>query len=150
PRPVSFTPPSGFHHLGNAPTLSLELGGPWAFYREFWKAHDLPNIAKLLPVPEIAVGFGGTLHIPLLISNTTRNAEVVELVCDLPAGWSGKTTFVQYPVKPGETYPVQAEITAPKTGKHEWRQIRWNAKANGRSIGSVTLRVYLGTSGMPQ
>jgi LmbE family N-acetylglucosaminyl deacetylase len=150
PRPIPFSPPHGYHDIGNAPKLSVELGGPWAFYREFWKAHDLPNIAKLLPAPEIAVGFGGTLHIPLLISNATRKAEVVELDCELPAGWSGGTKFAQYPVKPGETYPVEVEIVAPKTGKHEWRQIRWKAEAKGRSIGSVTLRVYLGTSGMPQ
>src|SRR5437762_10215523 len=26
--------------------LSLELGGPWAFYREFWKARNLEHLAR--------------------------------------------------------------------------------------------------------
>ena len=40
-KPVAFAPVRGFQpqiHKG----LSLELGGPWAFYREFWK----PTISK--------------------------------------------------------------------------------------------------------
>src|SRR5947208_13253734 len=47
--------------------LSLELGGPWAFYREFWKAHNLEHVALLLPAPEVVVLTGETLHAPLLI-----------------------------------------------------------------------------------
>jgi LmbE family N-acetylglucosaminyl deacetylase len=131
--------------------LSLDLGGPWLFYREFWKAHDLGGLAELLPVPEAAVSFGATLHIPLLIRNGTKTAEEIKLTAVLPSGWIDKAQYGRYRVEPGDSYPVLAEVVAPAASKLGWQEIAWNAEAGGRRIGTVTLRVLIGKSGgLPQ
>jgi hypothetical protein len=41
-------------------------------------------VARLLPVPEVAIPRGGTLHVPLLIRNDTENPEEVSLTAVLP------------------------------------------------------------------
>ena len=148
--PVPFVPVPGFH-LRNSGGLSLELGGPWMFYKEFWKAHNLENLAKLIPVPEVAVESAHALHIPLIIRNGTSNAKEVRLMSVLPEGWTDKTQYAIYPLQPGNVYPVEAELIAPKTERPQWQQITWRAKTDGHEIGSVTLHVYAGKSGgLPQ
>jgi LmbE family N-acetylglucosaminyl deacetylase len=130
--------------------LSLEFGGPWAFYREFWKAHQIEHLARLLPIPEVAIDPSSLLHIPLVIRNDTGNSEEVNLMPELPKGWTDQTRHTVYPLMPGDVYPVQAILLSPGTQKPEWQEITWKAEAGRRPIGSVTLRVYLGEGGMPQ
>src|SRR5205814_1293383 len=88
--------------------LSLELGGPWAFYREFWKAHNLEHLARLLPAPEVGVQTGETLHAPLLIRNDSADPAEVTLTAALPQGWTERTGAARYPVAAHDVYPVQA------------------------------------------
>lgn len=148
--PVPFARVQGFLP-GTADGLSLELGGSWAFYRQFWKAHDLGHLAELIPVPEAAVQFGKVLNVPLIIRNATPTSEEIELTSVLPAGWVDRTGYVVYPVRPGESYPVPAALVAPNTRTSSWQQITWKAEAGGRQIGAVTMRIYVGrTGGLPQ
>lgn len=131
--------------------LSLELAGPWMFYRDFWKAHNLQNLADLVPVPESAVDFGDTLRVPLLIRNGTNSSQVVTLTPVLPAGWTNKTRYGRYQVDRGAAYPVQGLLVAPPSGKRGWQEVSWNTETGGRELGSVTMRVYVGkTGGLPQ
>jgi LmbE family N-acetylglucosaminyl deacetylase len=150
PGPASFAQVPGFRpqiHEG----LSLELGEPWAFYQEFWKAHNLEHLAQLLPVPEVAIDFASSLHVPLIIRNATGHSEEVSLIVALPVGWAEKSGSARYSVGPGEVYQAQAVLVAPEAGKVEWQEITWNAAEGARQIGSVTLRVLLGKSdGIPQ
>ena len=60
--PVPFVPVHGYRPEQDA-GLSIELGGPWSFYREFWKAHELEQLAGLLATPEAALAPGEHLHI---------------------------------------------------------------------------------------
>ena len=131
--------------------LSFGIGDPWRFYQLFWKAHDLDHLAGLIPLPEAAVKFGETLHIALLACNHSADESEISITPALPAGWTDKTPFTSYPVRRGECYPIEAQIVAPASGKPEWRQLRWNAAAGSQPVGSVILRVYLGSSGgLPQ
>jgi LmbE family N-acetylglucosaminyl deacetylase len=135
----------------NEEGLTLEMGGPWAFYREFWKAHDIESLAQLIPVSEQACDWGGTLHVPLLIDNATAKAEEVSLTVVLPKGWTERAGSARYTVGPGETYPAQSIVVAPPAGDVGWQEIKWKAEAGGRPIGSVTLRVLVGKGGgLPQ
>src|SRR5438094_5112602 len=43
--PIAYVRARGYEP--RAPALTLELGGPWAFYREFWPAHNLEHLPKL-------------------------------------------------------------------------------------------------------
>lgn len=131
--------------------LSFEMGDPWRFYSLFWKAHNLDHLAELIPVPEVAAKFGDKLNITLLACNHTQSPAEIALTPALPTGWTDQTTFTQYPVRPGECYPIQAQITLPASGKPEWQQLTWTAAAGSRQVGTVKLRVYAGDSGgLPQ
>jgi len=129
--------------------ISLELGGPWAFYRDFWRAQNVEHLAALV-TPEIGVAGGQSLNVPLLISNETDQSKVVKLITELPEGWSEGPRFAGFPVAAHETYPVQLVLVAPSGHAKEWHKINWTAEADGKQIGSVELRVHLASGGLPQ
>jgi LmbE family N-acetylglucosaminyl deacetylase len=149
-KPIGFVKVPGFQSTPQN-RLSMELAGPWGFYREFWKAHNLENIAQLIPVPEVAIRFGNTLNIPLTIHNFTDRAADVAITAALPSGWTNEMKYSVYPLKPGESYPVAAIVAPPASGEPKWQEITWKAEAAGRPIGSVTMRVYVSNEGaLPQ
>ena len=129
--------------------ISLELGGPWAFYRDFWRAQNIDHLANLV-TPEVGVASGQTLNVPLLISNETDRAKVLKLITELPEGWSERTRFAEYSPAPHETYPIQLVLTSPPGHAKEWHKITWRIEADGRIVGSVSLRVHLLSGGLPQ
>lgn len=129
--------------------ISLELGGPWAFYREFWSAQNIEHLSGLVS-PEVGVAGGQPLNVPLLISNDTDEPKLVKLVTEFPEGWSERARFDSFPVAAHETYPVQLVLVAPAGHAKEWHKINWKAEADGRQVGSVVLRVHLASGGLPQ
>jgi len=150
PTPVPYSPVRGYEPEPRA-GLSLELGGPWAFYREFWKAHNLEHLARLLPTPEVSVQTGETLHVPLLVRNDSAASAEVTLTAALPQGWTDRTGTARYPVRAHDVYPVQAAAVAPSSKGPEWQEVTCTAEANGKAIGSVTLRVNVTSGGgLPQ
>jgi LmbE family N-acetylglucosaminyl deacetylase len=149
PGPVPFAPVSGYQpesHQG----LSVELGGPWAFYRIFWKAHNIEHLAELLPEPEVSVNSGETLHVPLLIHNDTDAQAQVALFATLPQGWIAKSGEARYTVAAHDTYPVQTLAVAPTATGEVPREVTWEAEINGKIIGAIKLKVYISMEGMPQ
>ena len=82
---IPFVRAPGFHPPSRE-GISVELGGPWAFYRQFWKAHNIERLAALLPVPEVAIGQGERMSIPLLIHNDTGHTEQVTVRILAPPG----------------------------------------------------------------
>jgi LmbE family N-acetylglucosaminyl deacetylase len=147
PGPISYARARGYEIP--ARQLSFELGGPWAFYREFWRAHDIERLEQLYP-PEAQVAPGGTLWVPLLIRNNTDSEATVELRASLPDGWTQHPNDAKYPLAAHDSYPVQLTIKAPETEKGTWISLRWIASSGGQEVGSATLRVYLGSNGLPQ
>src|SRR5262249_37851394 len=75
--PIQFAGVKGYHREPR-PELSISLGGPWAFYNDFWSAHDIDHLAKLVE-PEAATGSDGLLHIPILLSNDSYRAREIDL-----------------------------------------------------------------------
>jgi LmbE family N-acetylglucosaminyl deacetylase len=150
PGAVAFVPVRGYQPQPKE-GLTLSIGGPWAFYSEFWKAHNIEHLSQLLPAPEVAVSWGGTMHVPLLIRNDTPNPEEVSLTVVLPKGWTEKSGSAQYPVTPGNSYPAQSVVVAPESGELGWQEITWKAESHGKQIGRVSLRVLVGRGGgLPQ
>jgi LmbE family N-acetylglucosaminyl deacetylase len=150
PGSISFVPISGYQPEKQQ-GVTVEVGGPWAFYREFWKAHNLEVLPRLIPVPERAVEWGGTLYAPLLLENATSNAEEVTLTVVLSKGWTERSGSARYPVRAGETYPAESVLVAPVSGDVGWQEIIWKAEANGQPVGTVTMRVLVGMGGgLPQ
>ena len=149
PGPIPFAPVRGYQSRTRS-GLSLELGGPWAFYRDFWVVHSLDHLAQLLPNPEVAVGGGETLHISILIRNDTDRAVEVTLSATLPPDWKELSGTARYPVLAHDEYPVQAFCVAPSKQASEWQPLTWTAEVNGKAAGSVSVRVQLAGGGLPQ
>ncbi len=125
--------------------VSLEVGGPWEFYRGFWKAHALERLSKLLPIPEVGTGpgMGHNIDIPLVIRNDTDTRQNVTLKSTLPNGWAEQARYSTFPLGPYSIYPVDSVLSVPATAQPGWYAATWTAEAGGRQIASVAWRVYV-------
>jgi LmbE family N-acetylglucosaminyl deacetylase len=128
--------------------LALELGGPWAFYHAFWRAHKIEHLNDLYS-PEAQVA-GKTLWVPLIIRNDTDSPKQVELHSVLPPGWGQYPSTTIYPVAAHDSYPLQLTITPPQSSKETWQTLSWSANNEGKIIGEVKLRVNTATNYLPQ
>jgi hypothetical protein len=165
PGPIPFVAARGYQpetHTG----LSLELGGQFAYYREFYAAHNLERVANLEPIQEFGVtpggiqnkweASGGELPVPFVMHNDTDSPAQIDLTVDLPPGWTELEGSGQYPVAAHDQYPVEFRLMAPMKETPEgkvgtWQQITWHARSAGQEIGAVTVKVYLeARPGMPQ
>jgi len=149
PGAIAYAPVRGYHPAIQK-GISVRLGGPWAFYQEFWRAHNLDQLPELIKTPEMSAGNGEQIRVPILICNHTDEAAEVTLTSTLPAGWKELRGTARYPVRPHEVYPVQAAYEAASTAKPEWQTLHWNAESQGEAVGEVTLRVRTASSGLPQ
>ncbi len=147
PGPVSYA-----RHRGYEPPeqkLSFDLGGPWAFYHAFWRAHNIEHLADLYS-PEAQVAPGDKLWVPLIIRNDTDSPKQVELRSVLPQGWGLYPSATIYPVAAHDSYPIQMILTAPQAQKDTWQTLKWNALNDGKNIATVTLRVDVSGNYLPQ
>ncbi|MGH9432690.1 MAG: PIG-L family deacetylase [Terriglobia bacterium] len=145
--PIPFAPHPGYHPVARH-GLSIELGGPFAFYHRFWLAHGLDHFANLLS-PEVEIG-ERVLHIPVLIHNDTDAAQQVTLSADVPSDWTAQAGPARYPVPPLQTYPVECVILAPSGHAGSWNNVSIRAESSGSEVGAVTMRVHLVGSGLPE
>lgn len=84
--PVAFARAPGYH-AETTSTIGLELGGPWHFYRQFWRAHGLEALEGI-DLHEIGpVGGGARVRVPLVVTNTTSGLQQVTVTTQLPNGW---------------------------------------------------------------
>jgi LmbE family N-acetylglucosaminyl deacetylase len=132
------------------PPVSIELGGPWAFYRQFWQAHDIQHLGRLY-APETGVAPGEKLWVPILIHNDTDATQQVTLSPAMSAGWSSTPEAQVYTVAAHDTYPASIWVLAPGSAQNgAWLNLTWKAQSVGKDIGSVTLRGHVDTQHMPQ
>jgi LmbE family N-acetylglucosaminyl deacetylase len=148
PAPRTFSPPT-------MPTnLSIELGGPWSFYRDFRVAHGLERLPQL-GVPEIAVAASGILEIPIWLHNPTNTAQEIKLTATVPNGWTVKNGADTYSVRPGEDSAATIEIAVPQLPASESKskeisEVLVSAESSGQNIGTIKLRVQLRARALPQ
>lgn len=152
-RPIAFHPKPAYDPP-SAPGISLELGGPWAFYREFYRAHGLRSLENLVP-PQSALSESRQLWVPLLLHNGSPASNDVTIHPDLPSGWSGDTGDRIYHLEPGATYPISVWLTAPPDSSQNGSEkppttLAWMANSHGASVAKVSLSVYLEYNGVPQ
>jgi LmbE family N-acetylglucosaminyl deacetylase len=149
PGPIPFAGVTAYQpesHSG----LWMELGGSWAFYREFWRAHGIEHIAQLLPQPEVSIGAGNTLYVPLLIHNDTDQPADVSLVVSAPSPLVGRFGSARYPVRAHDVYPVETRIEVPASTAHGWQAVSFKADSAGQNVGNITLRVQIDSGGLPE
>jgi LmbE family N-acetylglucosaminyl deacetylase len=149
-KPIAYVAPPGYHPAARS-GITLQLGGPWAFYRQFYRAYGLTSMEGLVRPLQTALSADNQLWVPLLLRNNTANSEDITIHADLPAGWTGETADRIYPVPPGGEYPVQLFYTAPSgQGVASPQSLSWTATAHGAQVGQVHLAVYLEMDGVPQ
>ena|SRR5579871_2529022 len=131
---------------------TLDLAGPWAFYREFWDAHDIPHVGELLKQPEVMIGAGDKLTLPLTITNPGSTALEVKLQSALPDGWREEQGTAIYPVPARGSYTVQTVVQSPAGAPQGWvsKDVVWKAESAGKEVGAVHVRVQIGSGGLPQ
>ena len=149
---IAFAPVRGYRPPENTAGLSMELGQGWAFYRRFYPAHNLDVMPGLL-APELGVGSGEHFPVLLLLRNATDKAVTFRLRTQLPPGWAVDSTSAEhshpwpmsaFTAAPHDDFPVRVRLVAPRLEKSQWQTISWTADADGKQIGPVTLRVYVG------
>ncbi len=148
PGGISFVPVKGFQPQQRT-GVTLELGGVFTFYREFWKAHEIEHIGSIIK-PEVMINTGGYLHIPLLLQNETNDSVNIKLTAQYPDGWNEVAGAAIYKLAPGEVYPVQTFFFAPNELRKEVQKIVWTATVKDTNIGSVKMNVYLSEWTLPQ
>jgi LmbE family N-acetylglucosaminyl deacetylase len=149
PEGVPWVPVMG-HHAVAGPEQGLQLGGPWAFYRDFWPQHNLEHLASLL-APETAMGTSDfQLWVPLILRNTSGGAQQISLRTSLPPGWTQKPGPMVYSLAAHESRPVSLFLVAPGSQKGSWQTLTFTAESGGSSIGSVTLKANVAFNGVPQ
>jgi hypothetical protein len=126
----------------------LELGGPWHFYKEFWRAHGIEHLGTLIP-NELSIAVGGTLSIPLIVDNPLDEAMDVRFAVKAPAGWM-VTPVGDAQVGAHTQYFLRVRAAAPQTRLAGWQQFTVSAESQGRSLGTVPLRVELAGWALPQ
>jgi hypothetical protein len=136
------------------PDLAIELAGPWGFYTEFRREHGLDNLPHPEP-PEIALQAGTTLVIPLWLRNETTSAQEVTLTVDLPTGWKVESGDGKFLVAAKQVVAARVEIGLPALNdgnatKQDAQEVAVRGAANGKSIGTVNLRVELRKRALPE
>jgi LmbE family N-acetylglucosaminyl deacetylase len=149
---IPFAPVRGYRPPENVPGLSIELGEGWAFYRRFYPAHNLDVMPRLLS-PELGVGSGQHFPVLLVLHNATDQPVTFHLRTRFPQGWIVDSTSAQHEhpwpmsafiAAAHDDFAVRIRLVAPRLEKSQWQTITWTADADGREIGLVSLRVYVG------
>ena len=146
--PIAFVrppTPAPEQHSG----VSMTLGGPWIFYERFRRAHDLMSIPQA-QFPEIAISAGSTLQLPLVLRNDSTQSVEVSLSLTVPEGWTQPEKSQKYQLSAGEVFPVQLELIAPPKKNEQIHEVMCRATSAANTMGTVTVRVRVGTGGLPQ
>jgi hypothetical protein len=129
--PISFAPPP-VHVAENARPLHVELSGPWGFYREFRRAHDLSSLYSLRP--EIATQPNDTLTIPLLVQNNSSQPATIVPSLILPPGWKQKADVQPVIVPPNGQVTFALPVIAPAQQNDQFAEIKVSASAGGSEL----------------
>ena len=140
PGRIPFSPARGNQPASNEAVL--QTGGPWAFYRSFWRAHNLDHLASLLE-PEIEISAGSPFRIPLLVHNTAASTQKISITPILPDGWKDVSGSGAYVIDPDAEETVLSLLSAPAVKKAEWHEVKYQAVIDGKTAGSVVVKVRL-------
>lgn len=122
---------------------TLQIGDPWNFYHEFWKAHGLVHLATIVPL-EITVKVGGGLLIPLIVDNPLDHPIDVRISVKSPDGWKAEPT-APVTVNAHDRYFLHVRFAAPETELPGWQRFEVVGQSGGETIGTVTMRAELST-----
>ena len=128
--PIAFAPPERLP-TQSVGKLDIEFGGPFGFYRNFWRAHELKSLETLRP--EIAVQPRDTLTIPIVIRNSTSAPVEVTISAEMPSGW-GSEPVPAIAVSSYSESTVLVRATAPAQLSTNFAEIKIRAESHGQTL----------------
>ena len=93
---------------------------------------------------EISIHVDGVLAIPLIVENPLGQTIDVRLSVKAPDGWK-ITPVAPASVAPHSQYFLRVQAAAPSAKLPGWQEFTVSGESNGKSIGTVPLRVELST-----
>jgi hypothetical protein len=146
---ISYVPSPGYKRVERS-GISMDLGGPWAFYREFWTAHGLSQLGGLLPNIGVNVFPGERIQIPVLIRNDSNSDASITVSPNVPPGWtevSGGGAYLA-PAHQSVEFYVKAKTVAGIA--HQAQNLVLNAEFPGGTIPPITITVHPDRAALPQ
>lgn len=133
--PAARTPPTPMQGV------SLELGGAWRFYRAFWQAHGLTELPAIDLHDFGPVKDGGEIHVPLVLTNSTKSEQTITVTSELPAGWTERGRPPSFVVPANGRVEFGSGLTgrAPAAGD----RVTVTYRAGGGAPGSVPLEIHV-------
>ena len=134
--------------------ITVELGGPWAFYSKFRNAHCLNNLA-VAKTPEIAVKSGESLSVPLVIHHHAKEEPEITISVEAPAGWKARNGTGKFKLPAEERTNLRVEIETPRLTETDLKAakietVRVQVEQAGQAAQKVELKVSLRASALPQ
>ena len=145
---ISFIPQSYSKTIAKTGT-HLKLSGAFKFYEEFWKRHGIDHIANLVK-PEVSIGAGELLHIPLEIVNNIPEKSTIEIKLIKPDTWEEWVGSGNYELAGHQTFPLQTFITIPWEDEGKSVDLVWKATVQDKAVGEIKVRVDVKEWTLPQ
>ncbi len=146
--PIGYKSAPGYKAV-QASTPSLELGGPWKFYKQFWAAHNLDHLNTLL-TPEVEAGLGTRLNLPILIDNPEGTSLKGRLDVTVPEGWRVLRGQGDFEARANESKAIELVISIPNNAKLDWDHVTIRAAGLGKDTDEIKVRVHVAQSSLPQ
>jgi len=132
---------------------TVDLGGPWGFYKQFRAAHCLGE-APVAKVPEIGIKGGSTLGVPITIQHTAKELEIA-VNAVVPNGWkvTSGTGKLRLPAEERTNLRVEIEtltLTEADLKAAKTETVRVQVQEAGHAAQTVELKVSLRGSAPPQ
>lgn len=145
--PIPFSPAPGYKPVERS-GISVELGGPWSFYRQFWQAHGLSQISGLLSEVGVNVYPGERVQIPVLIHNDSEAGATVAIALNAPTGWTDVNGGGAYLVPAHQS--VELYVKAKTATANEPQKLAIHVDAPGAHIDPIDIVVHPDRSSLPQ
>ncbi len=146
-KPIPFSPAPGYKSAERS-GISIELGGPWAFYKKFWRAHGLPQISGLLPEVGVNVFPGERIQIPVLIHNDSDSEITAKITPDVPPAYTEVSGGGSYLLPPHES--VELYVKAKTSAGNEPQKLAIHADAPGANLEPINITVHPDRASLPQ
>lgn len=146
-KPIPFSPAPGYRPAERS-GVSIELGGPWAFYKKLWQAHGLSEIGGLLTEVGVNVFPGERVQIPVLIHNDTDADATVKITPNVPEGYSDVSGGGSYLVPSHQS--VELYVKAKTSAGNEPQKFAIHAEAPGASLEPINIVVHPDRASLPQ
>jgi len=144
---VPFSPAPGYKPAERS-GISIELGGPWAFYKKFWQAHGLSQIGGLLADVGVNVFPGERIQIPILIHNDSDSEATVKVTPNAPEGYSELSGAGSYLVPAHQS--VELYVKAKTSAANEPQKLAIHAEAPGANLEPIDVVVHPDRAALPQ